>query len=226
MAVQTVTRDTVLPSNISVEGNKLMHTYFDNFDLLEETPSGAGTTHSTHGIMIQELISDHIPVLEESNVPTCKQKIKFSGDCLPPYFGKKRVEAANLSTTHSTRSESLTRLRNHEFAWSTCRSKFNTECKVPDWRGWLSLTTNKPVPQELVLGYMAPILNPITEYETVHHCIQLSREAAVKVHQKFCFITMDLAAAKIAYDMKWNSPDEFSDVIIQLGGFHIMCSFI
>ena len=27
----------------------------DNFDLIEETLSGAGTTHSTHGIVIQEV---------------------------------------------------------------------------------------------------------------------------------------------------------------------------
>ena len=32
-----------------------VHLCYDNFDLDEETPSGFGTTHSTYGIVIQEL---------------------------------------------------------------------------------------------------------------------------------------------------------------------------
>ena len=46
---------SVFPSNISTEKNSVIHFCWDNFDLNEETPSGAGTTHSTHGIVIQEL---------------------------------------------------------------------------------------------------------------------------------------------------------------------------
>jgi hypothetical protein len=37
---------------------------------------------------------------------------------------------------------------------------------------------------------------------------------------------MDLAAAKIAYDIKWQKPELFSDVIVNLGAFHIMCSYL
>ena len=33
---------------------KMTQFCWDNFDLCEETPSGSGTTHSTHGIIIQE----------------------------------------------------------------------------------------------------------------------------------------------------------------------------
>ena len=44
-----------LPPTIVYQYNFLIHFCWDNFDLLEDTPSGAGTTHSTHGIVIQEL---------------------------------------------------------------------------------------------------------------------------------------------------------------------------
>ena len=44
-----------LPPTIVYQYNFLIHFCWDNFDLLENTPSGAGTTHSTHGIVIQEL---------------------------------------------------------------------------------------------------------------------------------------------------------------------------
>jgi hypothetical protein len=45
--------DTLLPSNILPTG-KFAHLCWDNFDINEETPSGSGTTHTTHGIVIQE----------------------------------------------------------------------------------------------------------------------------------------------------------------------------
>ena len=49
---------SVLPSNISTENNSVIHLCWDNFDRKEETPSGAGTTHSTHGIVIQEVTEE------------------------------------------------------------------------------------------------------------------------------------------------------------------------
>jgi len=57
MANQVKIQDLVLPANISPTDNKVVHLCWDNFDINEETPSGAGTTHSTHGIVIQELTS-------------------------------------------------------------------------------------------------------------------------------------------------------------------------
>ena len=53
MVSQVQSRDSVLPYNISIEHNIVANFCWDNFDLTEETPSGSGTTHSTHGILIQ-----------------------------------------------------------------------------------------------------------------------------------------------------------------------------
>ena len=48
-------RKEILPPNINKDKNVITHFCWDNFDLIEETLSGAGTTHSTHGIVIQEV---------------------------------------------------------------------------------------------------------------------------------------------------------------------------
>ena len=63
--------DSVLPRSISRDNNAVLHLCYDNFDLDEETPSGSGTTHSTHGIVIQELLDPDRPVdlTETDNVP-------------------------------------------------------------------------------------------------------------------------------------------------------------
>jgi hypothetical protein len=47
MALQSSIIDAVLPYDISLYGSQFIQTCFDNFDILEETASGAGTTHNT-----------------------------------------------------------------------------------------------------------------------------------------------------------------------------------
>jgi len=98
---------------------------------------------------------------------------------------------------------------------------------LTSWSGWVSVT-NQPyeVTQKSVIGYMAPILFPITDYATVQECLTTSIEACSKLQQKYALITMDLAAAKIALDIKWSEPETFCDVIINPGAFHVMCSYL
>ena len=48
-------RDSTIPTTIAPGKNVVTHLCWDNFDLKEETPSGAGTTHTAHGIIIQEV---------------------------------------------------------------------------------------------------------------------------------------------------------------------------
>ena len=66
------------------------------------------------------------------------------------------------------------------------------------------------------IGYLAPILFPITEYSTVQECLAISMQAAKKLYQTYIFVTMDLAAAKIAFDIKFDDAEKFSPVIIHI----------
>jgi len=55
MCNAVINSKSVLPSNITTDNNQVVHFCWDNFDLNEETPTGAGTTYSTHGIALQEV---------------------------------------------------------------------------------------------------------------------------------------------------------------------------
>lgn len=48
-------RESTIPSTIYPGKNVVVHLCWDNFDLKQETPSGAGTTHTAHGIITQEV---------------------------------------------------------------------------------------------------------------------------------------------------------------------------
>jgi len=51
-------------------------------------------------------------------------------------------------------------------------------------------------------------------------------EATKTLGQSVTFVIMDLAAAKIALDLKWHNNVKFSSVLIHLGAFHTMCSYM
>ena len=96
---------------------------------------------------------------------------------------------------------------------------------VPPWAGWVWLTEtskNSSVQQSAV-DYMAPVFAPVTEKATVQHILKLSRQASLEV-QQYKVVTFDLAVAKKAYSLVWQSPEEFSDVIARMGSFHLTCA--
>ena len=67
--------DNILPPSISTEHNSVVHLYWDNFNLNEETPMGAGTTHTARGIIMQEVGTDsRSPARGLSQVPKSHER--------------------------------------------------------------------------------------------------------------------------------------------------------
>ena len=93
MCRSAINSNTYLPPSISTEGNEV-HFCWDNFDLNEETPSGAGTTHTAHRIVIQELEADAViqsrdfPQIPKSHKRTVRPQMQE----LPLCFAKDKAE--------------------------------------------------------------------------------------------------------------------------------------
>lgn len=73
---------------------------------------------------------------------------------------------------------------------------------------------------------MTPIFNPATETATVLQCLLISKGVSKKINQDSTFVTFNLAMAKIACNIIWQSPDKFKNVIVHLGGFHIVYAYM
>ena len=196
----------------------------------EETPSGSGTTHSTHGIVIQELShTGNPPTHDPVKCPTTKSR---SFQYIPPSIesfslGKKLEPNLSLKTPLSHDAGFSSFLSNRGLMWVVVHSLFNSQASVPDWSGWLSKTSEVNLShQQSNIGYMTPILQPITQAATVQQCLVTSQAVSKKLDQKYTFVTFDLAAAKLAYSVIWSNPSRFSDVYIHLGAFHIICCFL
>jgi len=222
----------------------------------EETPSGKGTTHSTHGIVIQELVetsdldldetvssasvADVVETVPEASVSQAidktiqtKKKFKYVDKEIPPCFAKKRAEpvlkVSNTDINNSVITSNPSLMVSTEFLWTLCRALLNAGYTVPEWSGWVSKTTitqSSENTSNSTVGYLPPILKPITESATVQECLVIAQQVSEEVKQEYTLVTMDLAAAKIAYDVIFGSGDRFSKVILNLGPFHIMCSYM
>ena len=163
MACQVRCRDSVLPCNVSSSGNIISDLCWDNFDLTEETPSGSGTTHSTHGILIQEVSSSCVAVPLESHLPRKPVKTKFVLKPLPACYSKKRIEPlvtataadVNIQTQPGSSEDSshVVHLSDTELMWLICRIMYNSGYSIPNWNGWVSVTAEPcEVSQKSVIG--------------------------------------------------------------------------
>lgn len=223
--------DSVLPPTMLQLTNVCTHFCWDNFDLTEETPTGAGTTHSTHGIAIMEHLGKKDIETETARIQKSKRRsIQFSKEDLTPCTITKKPEP-NIQTIHvdhDVHQQSVT--EDHcasDFLWLLSRHiAQERNALIPGWRGWLHLTTDKQA-QEFtsVVEYLRPIHHPATENATIQEALNRSIEASNELGQTQTVITFDLATAKRAYSLVWNSPDKYADVFIRLGSFHIICAY-
>ena len=73
---------------------------------------------------------------------------------------------------------------------------------------------------------MTPINAPVTENSTVQHLLEVSQNAAKEVGQAYTFVTFDLVVAKKAYNIIWQYGAQYKDVIVRLGVFHTIASYL
>ena len=218
--------DSVLPPNIALHNNSVIHFCWDNFDLNEETPSGTGTTHSTHGIAIQDVANDAGSITTEIT-PVArdrKRTIKPDTTDLKPCFIKPKV-GPNFDIERTKPKIDFSDTERENFIWFLSRNTGSSfKCQtVPSWAGWVSQTAQSSDEECSRVEYMAPINFSINENATVQHIIEQSQAASLQVGQQYCKVTFDLVVAKKAYSLVWQQPD-FKNVIVRMGVFHTICS--
>ena len=219
---------SVLPQSISTVNNAVIHLCYDNFDLDEETPSGSGTTHSTHGIVIQELRDPdwQEDVAETDTVPKSKDRsVKHTEVEIRPCYAKPKVEP-NLTIDTSTLDYSFKGKEFGNFTWLVSREIGGSmeSQTVPSWAGWLSQTAAQATCPVSKVEYMAPLNESINENSTVQYILEQSIKASTEVDQEYAIVTFDLAVAKKAYALVWQYTEQFSKVIVRMGVFHTICS--
>ena len=218
-----------LSPSIMRNNNLITHFCWDNLDLNEETASGAGTTHSTYGIVLQEIRSQpYVSPQQTYEVErTENRSITYEPQELEPCFIHPKMTTPRILTNKLSSENNVSfDIDISNFLWVLARYTMNDDGhSVPGWKGWLSRRSQKDDPLSIV-DYMKPLSQPITDYATVQEVLTISQKASKDLQQKFTFITFDLAVAKTAYALVWHHKLLFSDVIIHLGIFHIISAYL
>ena len=116
-----------IPPGIKMQGNEVLHFCWDNFDLNKETASGAGTTHSTHGLVIQETVNGQPSDKSEHILATARAKKRsVTGDFLvmEPCYAKKHPETSLCSTTLEPQQTTgyISDIKGCDMIWVLCRA--------------------------------------------------------------------------------------------------------
>ena len=215
MCNSVIAHNNILPPSISTEHNSVVYLCWDNFDLNEEIPSGAGTTHTAHGIIIQELerganlsarVLPHVPRSQERTIHPIIEDLQ-------PCFVKAKAEP-NFNVTRSRPQLCDVGYANlSDFLWMISRNKSSkTEQSVPSWAGGLSATSETShqldnEPRCSTVDYMAPVLFPIMENATVQHVLEVSQKATENVSQEFTVVTFHLGVARKAFNIVWQTRE-------------------
>ena len=103
------------------------------------------------------------------------------------------------------------------------------ESSCPEYNGYNTQITReegvamKPKTQAVYLPLIdMPPSDPDTILTALHEAKRLTKERG----QKNTIFTSDQQLYKVAVEMKWAHPDDFSDVIRRLGGMHTLMSFV
>lgn len=200
----------------------VFHSEFDNFDAFVTELYGAGSVHTSHGIMLQDVQSDDQADLgETASHPKTKERslANLVDDVLPDCYISPNLTITNESNLNAKSTFQKSTYSN--LLWVLLRK---TLAKIPGWSGYISLT-GQPPDNLTKIGYYPGVHHPITEYSTIQQCLKMAEQATKEVGQQYVISTFDLGVCMKAYPLIWNDPVKYKNHIVLIGTFHLMCAY-
>ncbi len=214
---------------------------FDNFDHEEATLSGIGGTHDTVMILMQDKPSDTFakPNISDTDVVHGKSKLKDELPCQKQIEYIKAAKKPNLAHNYTVSTEFYSMdpeehasIKVKDIGWSLTRldlsdlthGKIQAECanqKMPSWAAFNALVTDENLPLKII-GFLPVIPHPVTSYSTVYTALLNFQDVLSQLTQSKMAISCDEGVYHIAREiMMWNA-NEFSNLVICLGSFHLI----
>ena len=232
---------TVVPSNICP--GAFVQLAADNNDLNEETIDGKNTTHATTMVVYQKVFGPQLPPNTVADHSQRRRSLQRSGgvyelqDCSAHGRRPAVTQYTNMIDKEWFRDQStvlISAIRNDDsFALLRMRPsslmqtgiEAQDEQLVPSWSGFNSiLYPDLPIASNI--GYCPMIEGASTEFSTVYTVLKHAQKISASLGQADSVITFDLAIYTKAKQIQVKFPDEFSDTVIRLGGFHIALNFL
>lgn len=203
---------------------------YDNIDFLEETLSGAGTSHYTNGIMFQlkqnsSSVTVTVPAAQ-GDVPKSKKTFTPTKHNIDPFFLFKKVgpSTPNIDLTGDKTMYEISKHTDQAYVVSKTSSDPNT---APTSYGWTASNklANKPLP-ESVIHYLPIIEASPTEYATVKHVLDSAMATADNLRCDTVVVVFDQAIYAKAQQIRWDDSVLQDKLVIRLGEFHTLMTYL
>lgn len=205
---------------------------YDNADFNINTLDGHDTFHCMGGIQCVTPFDAIEPDTEmtRSSVRKSAAAIAQIGHEEMRYYGKeklagfRKVQVAKIATAGTISKTCLPTIG--DFMW--LYGKWACVAGIPGWNGFMEeVTVNKSFVRSKVM--FLPFINGSpSDYDTIYTtlCSALDRSKATRC--KSCIVTFDQPLFWKAHDIVSNADpsSELSSIIVRLGGFHILLSFL
>ena len=235
-AVATLNSDhdnAVVPKN--VQPNIFTTLVYDNADFLEETLSGSGSTHVTHGICIQKQSNSRN---SETNFVAVSKRIRTVNvqmNEIPAYFLGKKVSlnvAEYFEQNHAVIIDTDSYqdyYRSFDLAYITCKlPQLNSTGVLPCWTGCNTIRAsfNSTNNNMSTISYL-PIINaPVTDISTIHEVLRTGINIANKLSLHQIVMVFDEAVYAKIQMVRWKHVEFVDRIVVRLGDFHMIMSFM
>ena len=224
----------VIPEDdmINAADNAIAVMIADNIDNLESTITGFGTSHRVNSILVTKKVEDNA---EESEItrPTKRKCLRSLPDDrlrkdLPDYYAGKRTGPGalkwiqNLDESQSYK-EKVDEQKLTFLSWIALRSlKSFPRIIVQGWTGFNIAVRNNVVIMESKISYLDAMDSPATDLKTAFEVLCRGMEIKDRLRLKAVVCVFDQAFYAKAVEVQWKNRDVFKDLVLMLGGFHLL----
>ena len=228
----------IIPEGITADncGSPVALMIADNIDNLESTLSGSGTSHRVNSILVTRKATEINREIEEEDEYQCPTKRKCRRS-LPPeaivseirdYYGGKRVGPGELTEVKDlSRSTSYLNIRDVQrlryIVWIEVRKlRTHASLLIPGWTGFNIKVANNVVITASNISYLDTIDAPATDLKTAYEVLCRACEIRDRLGLKAVACVFDQSFYAKAMEVFWKNKEIFSDLVIMMGGFHLL----
>ena len=232
---------TVIPSNISP--GPFIQIAADNNDLNEETLDGKNTTHATTMVVYQRKAFGPdlppAPLVDHTTKRRSLQSTSSIYDIQECYaHGRRPAVSAYVNQVENkwfedgkecfidaSRSDEVWRLMRLHPSSLQQASEPGDNQPVPGWSGFNAILFPE-MAYESNIGYCPMMDRNSNEYSTIYTVLKHAQKLTSALGQQDTVVTFDLLIYMKAKQIQWRYPEEFANVIIRMGGFHIALNYL
>lgn len=236
-AALAATKDIKL-SGIHQGSMGLIQAVADNFDANISSQNGKLTTHSLAMLITQPKIASPDDQHPRESIPRIpKADMSKPNDFeiqVHRYQGPKRVpmpescSRKNVLPLKVLCSSVISERRAKDLDVSFLNEVINND-SCPEYNGYNTRQTREQrvsMEPETRAVYLPLIDMPPSDPDTIMTALYEAKRLTNERGQKNAIFTSDQQLYKVAVDVQWAYPKEFSDVIVRLGGMHMLMSFV